>query len=69
MGIGRGNKGFSCVRCEIIGGNTSKKATHTVVQNGVDIPLCKEHYEEYILLEEFCLDLIEENYGDYDTES
>jgi hypothetical protein len=73
MGVGRGNKGYSCLKCEIERGNprkkgTCNKATHTVIQNGIEIPLCDLHYEEYLLVEDFIIDLVEEDYGDYDTE-
>lgn len=52
-----------CIKCEIMEKKRKRKATHRVKEGGQIIPLCNEHYEEWLLEEEFCIHLKEENDG------
>lgn len=57
-----------CIACEASKSNGKYKATHFVRKNGADWGFCDKHYEQYLIEEEYSINLIEEEYGDYDTE-
>jgi hypothetical protein len=56
-----------CVKCEVVH-RKKCKATISVKENGVDIPLCKKCYEEWKAEQEYLQNLKDENYGDFNTE-
>ena len=56
-------KNSHCIRCEALGRKRAKKADIHVKENGVDIPLCHECHEEWLLEQEFTINLREENDG------
>jgi len=50
-----------CIQCELLGWKRRKRATHFVKEGGEDIPLCDEHYEEWLSEEELRIDKKEED--------
>jgi len=57
-----------CITCEADGIKPRKRAKHYIKVHEAELGFCDEHYNEYLMLEEFSIDLIEENYGDCCTE-
>jgi hypothetical protein len=58
-----------CITCEANNVKPRKRARHFTNINGVELGFCNEHYDEYLVLEEFSIDLIEQHYGDNFTEN
>ena len=54
-----------CIRCEALGKKRKKRAEFHVKENGVDIPLCAPCYKEWLLEEDFTINLKEEHDGDF----
>ena len=57
-----------CITCEANNIKPRKRARHFTKLNDVELGFCNEHYDEYLLLEEFSINLIELHYGDSDSE-
>lgn len=58
-----------CITCEANKVSRKKKAKHFVTKGEIEWGFCDEHYQEYLVEEEYSINLIESEYGDYDTES
>jgi len=57
-----------CITCEVNNVTFRKLARHYINLDGVELGFCDIHYDDYLNLEEFSIDLIEQNYGDNSTE-
>ena len=55
-----------CIQCELLEKKRKRLARHWVVEGGQQIPLCDEHYEEWLLEREIIIDTEtkEDFYGD-----
>ena len=53
-----------CIQCEILERSRKKLAKHNVEEGGQSIPLCDEHYEEWLLERDLIIDIKQESDGD-----
>lgn len=57
-----------CIQCELLERSRKKLAKHWVEEGGQSIPLCDEHYEEWLLERDIIIDIDtetkEDSYGD-----
>ena len=52
-----------CIKCEALGKKRKRKAAMHVKENGIDIPLCLDCYKEWLMEEDYSINLKEENDG------
>ena len=54
-----------CINCEALGKKRPTKAMLHVKENGEDIPLCMKCYKEWLIEQDYLINLKEEHYGDF----
>lgn len=57
-----------CIACDA-DGKKSRKVKHIIIRDGVEIGLCKKHYEEYLIEEEYGINTNNLQYGDYNSKN